>query len=80
MSARLPACLPSYDFPKTGGESVREMASEILDNAAQPLRRATEKAWGAVAPENQERSMSDAEVAESKRKGIFGDMTDLKDK
>jgi hypothetical protein len=78
----LPAALPanSYDFPKTGGESVRKMASEIMDNAAQPLRHAAESAWGAVAPEKQERSMSDAEVAESKRKGMLGDMSDIKDK
>lgn len=34
-----PASPNSYDFPKTGGETVRAMGSEVADNATDPLAR-----------------------------------------
>lgn len=38
----------SYEFPKTGGGTIRDMAREIGSNMARPLEKAADAAGGAV--------------------------------
>ena len=39
---------PSYDFPETGGGTIRNMAWEIASNAAAPLERAADRPGGGI--------------------------------